>query len=64
MIAKKVPRREATSSFHRLAHYILDTRNKGRKVAEVRVSNCISDDPVWAIEEVLATQSLKSLLSL
>ena len=60
MIAKEVPKRKATSNFHRLGHYILDTRNKGRKVETVRVSNCISDDPVWAIEEVMATQALNT----
>lgn len=59
MIAKRVPRRAATSSLHRVAHYILDTRQRGKKVqpGSVRVTNCHNDDPIWAIAEMEATSA-------
>ena len=44
----------------RLNAYILDTGHDGEKVAWARVSNCQSDDPGWAVKEILATQARKT----
>jgi hypothetical protein len=41
----------------RLNAYILDAGHDGEKVAWARVSNCLSDDPGWAVKEILATQA-------
>ena len=41
----------------RLNAYILDAGHDGEKVAWARVSNCQSDDPGWAVKEILATQA-------
>ena len=45
------------ASWTRLNAYILDAGNGGEKVAWCRVSNCQSDDPGWAVKEILATQA-------
>jgi hypothetical protein len=37
-----------------LAEYILDHGNESEKVAGHRVTNCISEDPGWAVKECLA----------
>ena len=42
----------------RLSTYILDDGNGGEKVAWSRVTNCQSDDPGWAVKEIVATQAL------
>jgi len=44
-------------SWTRLTEYILDTDRAGEKVAWSRVTNCQSDDPGWAVKEILATQA-------
>ena len=41
----------------RLNAYILDAGHDGEKVAWARVSNCQSDDPGWAVKEIVATQA-------
>jgi hypothetical protein len=45
------------ASWTRLNAYILDAENAGEKVAWARVTNCQSDDPGWAVKEILATQA-------
>jgi hypothetical protein len=44
------------ASWTRLNGYLLDTAHAGEKVAWARVRNCQSDDPGWAVAEILATQ--------
>lgn len=38
------------------ADYILDAKGGGEKLAWSRITNCHSDEPGWAIREILATQ--------
>lgn len=45
------------ASWTRLGAYILDEGKDGEKVAWTRVTNCISDDPGWAVKEIAATQA-------
>jgi hypothetical protein len=88
MIAKRVLREKASSSFARLAEYvaeeearpkearpmgqpqaasdpqawtrtidyILDAEHGGERVGSVRVTNCVSDEPGFAVKEILKTQ--------
>ncbi|HUZ64829.1 MAG TPA: TraI/MobA(P) family conjugative relaxase [Acetobacteraceae bacterium] len=44
-------------SWTRLNAYILDTGHAGEKVAWARVTNCQTDDPGWAVKEILSTQA-------
>lgn len=41
----------------RLNAYILDANHQGEKVAWARVTNCRTDDPGWAVKEILSTQA-------
>ena len=45
------------ASWTRLNAYILDTEHQGEKVAWARATNCQTDDPGWAVKEILATQA-------
>ena len=45
------------ASWTRLNAYILDAGHEGEKVAWSRVTNCQSDDPGWAVKEIIATQA-------
>lgn len=45
------------ASWTRLNAYILDAEHQGEKVAWARATNCQTDDPGWAVKEVLATQA-------
>lgn len=45
------------ASWTRLGAYILDEGTDGEKVAWARVSNCVSDDPGWAVKEIAVTQA-------
>jgi hypothetical protein len=45
------------ASWTRLGAYILDTGHVGEKVAWARATNCGSDDPGWAVKDILATQA-------
>jgi hypothetical protein len=45
------------ASWTRLGAYILDTGHAGEKVAWARATNCGSDDPGWAVKDILATQA-------
>jgi hypothetical protein len=45
------------ASWTRLNAYILDPDHAGGKVAWSRVTNCQSDDPGWAVKEILSTQA-------
>lgn len=60
MIAKKVSRASEKSSFKKLADYILDTKNKGQKVAGSWLVNCLAPNHSLAVKEIAATQSLNS----
>ncbi len=55
----KSEHRETTdpASWTRLNAYILDSDHAGEKVAWARVTNCLTDDPGWAVKEILATQA-------
>ncbi|KTD64479.1 TraI/MobA(P) family conjugative relaxase [Legionella spiritensis] len=58
MIIRHIPMKSARlSSFSSLVKYIVDEQNKQERVGKVRISNCNSIDPTWAIQEVLATQT-------
>ncbi|NCT57282.1 MAG: relaxase/mobilization nuclease domain-containing protein [Legionella sp.] len=58
MIIRHIPMKSARmSSFSGLVKYITDEQNKQERVGKVRISNCNSVDPSWAIQEVLATQA-------
>lgn len=58
MIIRHIPMKSAKrSSFSGLVNYITDEQNKQERVGKVRISNCNSVDPTWAIQEVLATQA-------
>lgn len=76
MIAKHVPRKQATSSFARLARYVLAAKGQedpdtwkrdgegelvfGAKVDAVRVTNCVDDDPAAAVVGIEAAQKLNT----
>ena len=45
------------ASWERLGAYVLDENGQGEKVAWARITNCMSDDPGWAVKEILATQA-------
>lgn len=45
------------ASWTRLNAYILDTEHQGEKVAWAHATNCQTDDPGWAVKEILATQA-------
>ncbi|MFO3233489.1 TraI/MobA(P) family conjugative relaxase [Legionella pneumophila serogroup 5] len=45
------------SSFSGLVQYLCNQQNKQERVGKVRLSNCNSLDPIWAVQEVLATQA-------
>ena len=45
------------ASWTRLNAYILDTEHEGEKVAWARATNCRTDDPGWAVREILSTQA-------
>ena len=58
MIARKILMQTVSkSSFSRLANYISDTQNKEHRVGDVRITNCISDNIVWAKQEIQAIQN-------
>ncbi|HAT3978654.1 TPA: relaxase/mobilization nuclease domain-containing protein [Legionella pneumophila] len=58
MIIRHIPMKSAKlSSFSSLVKYIIDEQNKQERVGKVKISNCNSIDPIWAIQEVLATQA-------
>ncbi|VEG89824.1 TraI/MobA(P) family conjugative relaxase [Legionella spiritensis] len=58
MIIRHIPMKSARlSSFSSLVKYFVDEQNKQERVGKVRISNCNSIDPTWAIQEVLATQA-------
>jgi hypothetical protein len=48
------------ASWTRLNAYVLDAGGGGEKVAWSRVTKCQSDDPGWAVKEILATQARNS----
>lgn len=57
MIAKRVPhRKDGKSNIKQLAQYIVDQKNDGEKVLYQGVTNCQSEDPLWALIEIQATQ--------
>ncbi|WP_049975936.1 relaxase/mobilization nuclease domain-containing protein [Azospirillum sp. B506] len=46
----------AAQLWTRTADYILDAKGGGEKMAWSRITNCHSEEPGWAIREILATQ--------
>ncbi|MFO3210860.1 TraI/MobA(P) family conjugative relaxase [Legionella pneumophila serogroup 2] len=59
MIIRHIPMKQARlSSFSGLVQYITDPQDKQERVGKISLSNCNSIDPVWAIQEVLATQTM------
>jgi len=58
MMSKKVRREKSKSSFLRLTLYLLDVKHHGTKVDAIRITNCASEDPLWAAREVVAVQNL------
>lgn len=44
----------------KLADYILDHSNTGEKVASYRITNCVSDEPGWAVKECLTLERCPS----
>lgn len=50
-------RAASSTSWSRLQAYVLDENNEGEKVAWHRVTNCHSDDPGWAVKEILGVQA-------
>lgn len=61
MIAKRVAiNSNRKSNFAGLVEYMVDTKNKNERVEAVRISNCHSDNPQWASQEVMATQALNT----
>lgn len=58
MIIRHIPMKKAKlSSFSGLVRYVTDPQNKEERVGKIRISNCHSTEPAWAIQEVLATQA-------
>ncbi|STX57429.1 TraI protein [Legionella israelensis] len=58
MIIRHIPMKKTRlSSFSGLVHYLCNQQNKQERVGKVRLSNCNSLDPIWAVQEVLATQA-------
>ncbi|HAU1304125.1 TPA: relaxase/mobilization nuclease domain-containing protein [Legionella pneumophila] len=59
MIIRHIPMKQARlSSFSGLVQYITDPQDKQERVGKISLSNCNSIDPIWAIQEVLATQNM------
>ncbi|WP_408072878.1 TraI/MobA(P) family conjugative relaxase [Legionella pneumophila] len=58
MIIRHIPMKKTRlSSFSGLVQYLCNQQNKQERVGKVRLSNCNSIDPIWAVQEVLATQA-------
>ncbi|MFC3909008.1 TraI/MobA(P) family conjugative relaxase [Legionella dresdenensis] len=58
MIIRHIPMKKTRlSSFSGLVRYLCNQQNKQERVGKVRLSNCNSLEPIWAVQEVLATQA-------
>ncbi|VEB33721.1 TraI/MobA(P) family conjugative relaxase [Legionella cherrii] len=58
MIIRHIPMKKTRlSSFSGLVQYLCNKQNKEERVGKVRLTNCNSLDPIWAVQEVLATQA-------
>ncbi|HCU5991572.1 TPA: relaxase/mobilization nuclease domain-containing protein [Legionella pneumophila] len=58
MIIRHIPMKKTRlSSFSSLVQYLCNQQNKQERVGKIRLSNCNSLDPIWAVHEVLATQA-------
>ncbi|HAT1659270.1 TPA: relaxase/mobilization nuclease domain-containing protein [Legionella pneumophila] len=58
MIIRHIPMKKTRlSSYSGLVQYLCNQQNKQERVGKVRLSNCNSLDPIWAVQEVLATQA-------
>jgi len=65
MIVKHIPIRTLNkSSFSGLVNYITQAQDKNERVGDVHITNCISEEPVWAaIEaEMIQRQNTRSLV--
>lgn len=57
MVVREHPmKKPSKSSFRRLIEYLLDSQGKHERVENVLVENCIADNPLDAVEEIIATQ--------
>lgn len=58
MIIRHIPMKKTRlSSFSGLVKYLCNQQSKQERVGKIRLSNCNSIDPMWAVQEVLATQA-------
>ncbi|KTD02738.1 TraI/MobA(P) family conjugative relaxase [Fluoribacter gormanii] len=58
MIIRHIPMKKTRlSSFSGLVQYLCNKQTKQERVGKVRLSNCNSLDPIWAVQEVLAKQA-------
>ncbi|HYX35159.1 MAG TPA: TraI/MobA(P) family conjugative relaxase [Oligoflexus sp.] len=61
MIAKRIDRKQSSSNYKVLAHYILDHKKSGHKVRDAWSTNCRTpEDFDLAIKEVIATQAMNT----
>lgn len=52
MIIRHIPMKKTRlSSFSGLVQYLCNQQNKQERVGKVRLSNCNSLDPIWAVQE-------------
>jgi hypothetical protein len=57
MIVKHIPIRTLNkSSFSGLVKYITQSQDKNERVGDVQITNCISEQPAWAVIEVECVQ--------
>ncbi|KTD04008.1 TraI protein [Legionella geestiana] len=58
MIIRHIPMKTTRlSSFSCLVQYITNPQDKQERVGKISLANCNSIDPLWAVQEVLATQA-------
>jgi hypothetical protein len=65
MIVKHIPIRKLNkSSFSRLVDYITQAQDKNERVSDLRITNCISEQPAWAVieAEMVQKQNTRSLV--
>ena len=57
MIVKHIPiRKLSKSSFSGLVNYITNAQDRNERVGEVRITNCQSENPIWAAVEIESVQ--------
>lgn len=64
MIAKKIAMKKSQlSSFKKLVEYLTDGQGKENRVGEISLSNYVSNDMQWALDETLSIQSNSNVTS-